>query len=184
MMRRISTLAAAAAFVAAFGLAGVAKSNPPAECIALGLGAHPNPCHANLAALLSDDLDVTKTLLSGPRFASDAATDAADEVFPATDPNPNDDGVIGVTLDHSQHYVVEIEITNVGDDNDSDGIVLADTFGADIDLDPTAEEDWDTGGFPLDGVCADACDGAGFDGVDVDGDCSVITSQPPNPSGK
>ena len=58
MMRRISTLAATAAFVAAFGLAGVAKSNPPVECIALGLGAHPIPCHANLDALLSDEASV------------------------------------------------------------------------------------------------------------------------------
>lgn len=120
-MRKLLILTAATILTMVFGFSGTVWAGNPVICDELGLGAHPEPCHTNLALLLSNDSNVTKTLLSGPLFASDHDTLAADEVFPSTDPNINDDGVIGVTLLHSQHYVVEIEFINPGDDDESNG---------------------------------------------------------------
>lgn len=129
-----------------------------------------------------------KTLVSGPLFASDDGLTPADEIFPSTDPNTADDGVIGVTLLHSQHYVVEIVLENTGGNGDSDGIVLTDVFGADIDLDPIAQDDYEDGGLPLDGLCEGALaincdiDGGGNNGVILTGDCSYVLSQPDSAS--
>ena len=141
----------------------------------------------------------SKRLVSGPLTTSEDGepaptgcnidhydgTDAACTGFASGfDTGENDDGPIGVTLLHSQHYVFEIKITNNGAAGEIDGTVLADTLGADWDMDPIAEEDFEEGD-DLDGVCTDAtCDGTGFDGVIlVSGNCSYELSQPDSASG-
>ena len=144
------------------------------------------------------DLSVVKTVISGPLESSVFAnplgcnidhydgTDADCDGF-ATDfiYGPNDDGPVGVTLLDSQHYVFEIKITNNGADNEFDDTVLADTLGADWDMDPTAEEDFEANGV-LDGDCTGTdgtCDGNGQDGVIlVSGDCTYTLSQPDSAS--
>lgn len=90
-----------------------------------------------------------------------------------------------MTLLHSQHYVVEIEFINTGVNGDSDGIVLADVFGADIDLDPVAEDDYEFEGLPLDGNCDGDCLAGGHDGVvNLTPDaCSYILSRPDSATG-
>ena len=144
------------------------------------------------------DLAVVKTLISGPLTTSEdgepAPTGCNIGHYDGNDDpctgfasgfvtGPNDDGPIGVTLLDSQHYVFEIKITNNGDDNEFDGTVLADTLGADWDMDPIAEEDFEAGG-DLDGDCTETdgtCDGdeASHDGVIlVSGDCAYTLSQP------
>ncbi len=144
-------------------------------------------------ASATDDvgLSVAKTLISGPLESSAFAGpqgcnighyngdgDACDGFASDFSFGPNDDGPIGITLLHSQHYVFQIKITNNGEDGEFDGTVLADTLGADWDMDPTAEEDFASDG-DLDGVCADDCDGSGFDGVILlSGDCVYTLSQP------
>ena len=136
---------------------------------------------------------LSKSLVSGPLESSTNApppgcdgTNACDGFAIGYDiaTGPNNAGAVGLTLGFSQHYAVEILIANVGINDAINGNVITDTFGADFDLDPIAEEDWAFGGFPLTGVCSDGiCNGVDFDGIVVNGNCSYTASQPPNPSG-
>jgi hypothetical protein len=145
-----------------------------------------------------------KQLVSGPLESSGLAdpegcgsdhydgTDAACTGFAAGFyTGPEDAGPVGLNLDFSQHFAVAIVLTNNGEDGDADGVVVTDTFGADFDLDPMAHADWRFDGFPLDGACDYDGPGPcftdatainyGYTGIEmVEGDCSVIASQPPN----
>jgi hypothetical protein len=63
--------------------------------------------------------------------------------------------------------------------------VLADVFGADIDLDPVAEDDYEFEALPLDGDCDSACLAGTHDGVvNLTPDaCSYILSRPDSATG-
>lgn len=143
-----------------------------------------------------------KTLVSGPLTTSDDDPPVGCNGVAACngfafeyelDTGPNDAGAIGLNLDFSQHFVVEILITNEGGDGAINGNVIIDTFGADFDLDPTAEDDWHNDGapaFPLDGDCgtgAGSCpNGGGHDGVRVvegPSACTYEATQPPSGDG-
>lgn len=158
-------------------------------------------------------LSITKTLISGPLTTSEDGEPAPSgcniDHYDGTDAvctgfasgfttGVNDAGPVGVTLLHSQHYVFRIDITNNGVDDEFNGTILADTLGADWDMDPFAHEDY-LEGMDLDGVCSDGIcngnDGGALDGVlpptlvpDIAG-CSYVLSQPdsadkPNPPEK
>jgi len=156
----------------------------------------PNPWDTETeddAIVVGEPVIIIKTLVSGPLTTSfeDDPVDAC----PGCTKGTNDAGPIGINLTESTHYVVQMEFVD-----DFDGHVFADTFGADWDLDPAAEEDWGTGPgaftFPLDGNCGGGgddctgavgnCDDGTCDGIafsENEGSCLVMATQPPSGDG-
>lgn len=130
---------------------------------------------ADLVVLGPVELDIVKTLLDGPNDDGGGAIDL-DTEFGLTDPltaaiiaaNDNDDGVIGIGLDQSQHYVFELETTDL-----PIGTVVFDVIPGEFDLDSDDE-------FTANACTGDPelCDGVEFN----DAVCVATPSRAPGAS--